>query len=356
MRIIAFTKYDREAASTRQRFLQYGPALAAAGIALDHRPLLSSAYVRSLATHEGFSRVEIARRYAARLSDLLAPRRPGDIFWVHAELFPFLPSAVERLVFRPGAPVVYDWDDAVFVPYQEHRRALVRGVLGRKFEHVLGKAAAVTCGNAYLRDYCARFCERSMIVPTVVDTDVYRPAERGEGPLTLGWIGSPSTWVNVRPLLPTLARFCHEHGARFRAIGAGKVAAGDASEGLELADWAEATEVSEVQRFDIGIMPLIDGPFQRGKSGYKLIQYMACGLPTIASPIGVNRQIVTHGETGLIASSADQWTEALTGLAGDAALRRQMGQAGRARAVESYSLASQAPRLVDLFRSVAGSG
>ena len=353
MRIVAFTKYDREAASTRQRFVQYTSALADAGMRLDVRPLLSNAYVRSLATHEPVSRTEVAAAYWERLRDVLF-RRDADVIWVHAELFPFLPSSVERLVFRSGAPVVYDWDDATFVPYQHHRNPIVRGLLGRKFEPILSRAAAVTCGNAYLRDYCSRFCDRSIVVPTVVDTDVYRPIEKAQGPLTLGWIGSPTTWGNVRPLLPTIERFCREHGARFRAVGAGKAAAADSFEGLELVDWTEASEVAEVQGFDIGIMPLIDAPFERGKSGYKLIQYMACGLPTVASPVGVNTEIVTHGQTGFLASDASEWANSLGRLAADADLRRSMGRGGRDRAIASYSLASQAPRMVELFREISG--
>jgi glycosyltransferase involved in cell wall biosynthesis len=353
MRIVAFTKYDREAASTRQRFLQYAPAFADAGMHLDVRPLLSNAYVRSLATHEPVSRTEVAATYWKRFRDVMA-ERDADAVWVHAELFPFLPSTVEQLVFRSGVPVVYDWDDATFVPYRHHRNPIVRLLLGRKFEHILSRAAAVTCGNAYLRDYCSGFCERSIIVPTVVDTDMYRPIEKGPGPVTLGWIGSPTTWVNVRPLLPTLERFCRDHGARFRAVGAGKAAASDSFPGLELADWTEASEVAEVQGFDIGIMPLIDAPFERGKSGYKLIQYMACGLPTVASPVGVNTEIVTHGATGFLATDASDWLHFLGRLASDGDLRRSMGRAGRDRAIASYSLASQAPRLVSLFREVSG--
>jgi glycosyltransferase involved in cell wall biosynthesis len=353
MRIIAYTKYDREAASTRQRFLQYAPALASAGIELEHRPLLGNEYVRSLATDQRFSRWEVAKGYAGRLRELLVSRRAGDVLWVHAELFPYLPASVERLVFRTGVPVVYDWDDATFIPYQRHGNHLVRELLGHKFEQVLSSAAAATCGNAYLRDYCGRFCDRSLVVPTVVDTDVYRPIEKDGAPLTLGWIGSPSTWANVRPLLPTIDRFCHKHGASFRAVGAGKAAQHDRFEGLELVDWSEVTEVGEVQRFDIGIMPLIDAPFERGKSGYKLIQYMACGLATVASPVGVNSEIVRDGESGFLVNHPGEWALALTRLASDAALRRRMGAVGRSRAVAHYSLASQAPVLVELFRSLS---
>lgn len=349
MKLIAFTKYDREAASTRQRLLQYLPSLAAAGIEVDYRPLLSDSYVRSLAGKGQVSKSAIAAAYGCRLLDVL--RRPdADLLWVYAELFPWLPAGFERIVRRHGIPIVYDFDDAFFIPYDEHRRSLVRRLLGDKLRPLIEGAAACTCGNDYLRDYAARWCRDSIVVPTVVDTDVYRPAEPPSPPPVIGWIGSPTTWANVRPLLPLLARLHHDTGARIRAVGAGRAADQDRFDGLDLVEWSEEGEVAEVQQFNIGIMPLIDAAFQRGKSGYKLVQYMACGLPTVASPVGVNSSIVLNRTTGFLASAEANWEEALRQLLADANLRTRLGAAGRARAVEHYSLASQAPRLIELFK------
>jgi len=352
MKILALTKYDREAASTRQRLLQFLPAFARAGIEVEYRPLLDDAYVRSLTGAGGRSRLAILRAYAARLA-LLLKRPDADLLWVYAETFPWLPGRFERLVHRWRIPVVYDFDDAFFVPYDNHRRPLARRLLGGKLEPLIAGAAACTCGNAYLRDYAQRWCERSMIVPTVVDTERYLPQAPSAGPLVIGWIGSPTTWANVRPLLPLLQRLHHETGVRIRAVGAGRAAERDRFEGLDLVEWSEATEIAEVQAFSIGIMPLIDAAFQRGKSGYKLIQYMACGLPTVASPVGVNRDIVTEGSTGFLATGEAEWESALRRLIADAPLRQEMGSAGRERAVADYSLASQAPRLVALFSELA---
>ena len=352
MKLLAFTKYDREAASTRVRLLQYVPALAAAGIEVEQRSLLGNDYVRSLAGGAPASRLAIARAYARRLRDII--RQPdADVLWVYAELLPWLPAGFERLLLRHRVPVVYDWDDAFFVPYDEHRSPLVRRFLGGKLNPLLRGAASVTCGNGYLRDHAARFNSHTLVVPTVVDTDRYVPTSGAQdGVPVIGWIGSPTTWANVRPLLPSLKRLHDELGVRIRAVGAGAAAAADSFDGLELVDWSEAREIAEVQGFTIGIMPLIDAAFQRGKSGYKLVQYMACGLPTVASPVGVNSEIVTQSETGLLATGEAEWEAALRRLLGDAGMRAGMGQAGRARAVADYSLASQAPRLIELVRSL----
>jgi len=352
MKVIAYTKYDREAASTRQRLLQYLPAFAAAGITVEYRPLLSDHYVRSLASGERPSRPDIARAYAQRWRELRAPHR-ADLVWVYAELFPWLPAGGERLAFRPGLPVVYDMDDAFFIPYDTERRVPLRQLLRNKLQPLIRGASACTCGNAYLADYARPLCPRTLIVPTVVDTDRYVPAARQQQrPLTIGWIGSPSTWPQLGPLLPLLAELSARGGIRVKVIGAGAGAGQGSFPGLHLVPWSEATEIADVQSMDIGIMPLTDDPFVRGKSGYKLIQYMACGLPVIASPVGVNSTIVQHGINGFLATGTDEWRAALQQLIGDAELRRSMGEAGRSRAVERYSLASQAPRLIDLFQSL----
>jgi glycosyltransferase involved in cell wall biosynthesis len=353
VRVLAFTKYGREAASTRQRLLQYLPGLEDAGIAVHWRPLLSDSYVRSLAGNGKASRLEIGSAYIRRMWQI-GEANGYDVIWIYAELFPWLPAGFERLAALFRRPIVYDWDDAFFVPYDEAPRPAVRRLLGGKLRPLMQAAAACTCGNAYLEAYASRFCRRTLVVPTVVDTDAYRPlASPPNAPLTIGWIGSPSTWDNVRPLLPLLADLARTRGVRVRIIGAGRGALADRFEGADFIDWSEDREIAEVQAMDIGVMPLIDAPFQRGKSGYKLVQYMACGLPVVASPVGVNSHIVEEGSSGFLARGEGEWRTALERLIEDAALRRRMGEAGRARAVAEFSLASQLPRLASLFRSIA---
>ena len=351
MRVAAFTRYGRRAASTRQRFLQYLPALKSAGIEVDHHALLDDDYVAGLVSGEPYPRGKVARAYARRLGELAAARS-ADVYWVYVELLPFVPAAVERLASL-GRPVVYDFDDAFFHKYDQSGSGLVRAVLGDKHARLLSHAAACCCGNAYLRDFAIRYCPNSIILPTVVDTAIYRPAPRPhEERLTIGWIGSPSTWVGVRPILPLLAELCAETGARFLAVGAGRQGEADRFAGMETREWSEATEVADVQGMNIGIMPLLDRDFERGKSGYKLIQYMACGLPVVASRIGVNAEIVEPGVNGFLASSVEEWRQGLMRLLADAKLRRRLGAEGRSRAETSFSLASQQGKLVRLFHSL----
>lgn len=357
MRVVAFTKYGAEAASTRQRLLQYMPALRDAGIVVEWHPLLGDDYVRGLAGAARPSRAAIAGSYAERVLQLVRARK-ADLLWIYAELFPYLPAAFERLAFAARVPVVYDFDDAFFHQYDAARHPLVRRMLAGKLEPLLRGATVCVCGNAYLRNYADRFCDRTVILPTVVDTDAYRPAQlpaepsgKPAGPLAIGWIGTPSTWAYVQPILPLLAELAAERGIRVRVVGAGAAADADRFDGLDLIDWREDSEIVEVQRMDIGIMPLPDEAWARGKSGYKLVQYMACSLPVVASPVGVNAEIVIEGETGFLVRTLAEWRSALAGLIDDALLRRRMGEKGRARAEARYSLRYCAPQMVALFRT-----
>lgn len=353
MRILALTKYGPLAASTRQRFLQYRPYLEANGVTLDVEPLLGEGRLAQMgggtdARGEGL--FGLARLYRNRFANLRRAR-DYDLLWVQYELFPYLPGLFERLAGMARVPVVVDYDDAIFHNYDRHRRPLARALLGRKLEPLLKRAAACICGNAYLLDYAQRFCPGSVLIPTVLDTDHYAPPSMPPPALRVGWIGTPTNWQNVEPLLPAMLPAIQRHGAVLRAIGAG--AAARPAPGLELADWREAEELAELQAMSVGIMPLLDEPFQRGKCGYKLIQYMACGVPVVASPVGVNAEIVGDRSSGLLADSADQWVAALDRLLSDPALRVTMGAAGRATAVEKFSLAAHQPRLLRTLMDAA---
>ncbi|HEU0098288.1 MAG TPA: glycosyltransferase family 4 protein [Allosphingosinicella sp.] len=354
MKVLAFLKYGTLAASTRQRLVQYEPSLAEAGIEVEYLPLLDNEHLRRLAAGRRASPAASARRYLDRMYQLLT-RRDFDLLWVHCELFPYLPGLFERLAAATGKPIVFDYDDAIFHMYDASGNRVVRALLGRKLEPLLKRASLCCCGNRYLLDYASRFSPDTMLLPTVVDTRIYLPAEARapSAPVTIGWIGSPSTWPYVRPLLPLLRELAETRGVRTRIVGAGPGARDDAFPGLDLVEWSEAGEVDEVRAMDIGIMPLPDDIWARGKCGYKLIQYMACALPVVASPVGVNCEIIAPGANGFLAGGEEEWRDALLRLIGDAGLRRAYGTAGRARVEALYSLQVHAPRLVEALQSLA---
>lgn len=351
IKVLALAKYGDRAASTRQRLLQYAPFLAERGVSVDLHPLLDNGYLAALMDGRGNSKVLIARDYARRLLQI-ATIRDYDVIWVQYELFPYLPVIDRLLTIVCDRPIVYDIDDAIFHMYDAHRIRPIRWLLKGKLNPLIRRAAVCLCGNAYLLDYVRSAGGTGIVVPTVVDTDLVRPlVERPDRPLTIGWIGSPSTWRYVEPLLATLLPAMARLNARFRVVGAGPAARGIA--GIDAVDWNESTEVAELQSMDIGLMPLPDEPWARGKCGYKLIQYMACGLPTIASPVGVNSALVEHGYDGYLARTQTDWVGLLETLAGDADLRRQMGDRGRRKVVASYSLRSQQLTVLTALRAAA---
>jgi len=215
----------------------------------------------------------------------------------------------------------------------------------------------VVVGNQYLADRAERAGARRIeYLPSVVDLDRYSvtsPADNGM--LTIGWIGSPTSADYIRQVLPALEAVSKKLPVRFLFVGPGSVRFGELP--AEIRDWAEDTEVEQIQRFDIGIMPLPDNPITMGKSGYKLVQYLACGRPAVASPVGVSSTILSHGVDGFLARDSEQWIDSLTRLSLDRRLRRSMGEAGRAKVATQYSVQVTAPRLAEMMRqSALGSG
>ncbi|OOY27831.1 group 1 glycosyl transferase [Thioclava sp. L04-15] len=355
LKVAKLTKYGPLAAATRQRFDQYDTVLADLDCKTVAWPLLEDAYLKRLYAGEGHDRGYLARRYADRLRQLVR-HQEIDLLWVQYELFPFLPGLMERAVRLAGVPVVYDFDDAIFHNYDLNRRTAVRAMLGRKLHGAIGASDCVFAGNEYLAAYARPHCRDVQIVPTVLDAAVYKPISpptaAADSASVIGWIGTPSTWSEYMvPMQSMLAAAAHRRRARILAVGAAKDAQADPA--FELRPWREEAEVSDIQEMDIGIMPLTDTPWARGKCGYKLIQYMACGLPVIASPVGVNAEIVEHGVNGFLASNEAEWREALDALLTDSNLRARMGAAGRKKVEDQYSLQVWGPRVAQMLRDVA---
>ena len=353
MKLLILSRYGRQGASSRLRMMQYIPTLEAAGFKVETAPFFDDAYLTAL--YGGNGRAAAIPKYYLRRA-MQARRRPRpDLIWLEKEVFPWLPWGLERKLLPRGIPIVADYDDAVFHRYDLHARRAVRTVLGQKIDHVMAHAGAVTAGNAYLADRAnAAGARHICTVPTVVDTTSYamKGPHASDDTVRVGWIGTPGTWEEcVAPFLPVLEGIMTEAAARLCAVGAGQAAAG--ANTVEVLEWSEDAEVALIQGMDIGVMPLPDTPWMRGKCGYKLIQYMACGLPVVASPVGVNAEMVEHGVNGFLAMTNDEWRDALTTLARDPALRRRMGRAGREKVEREYSLQVQGPRVAQLLRDVA---
>jgi glycosyltransferase involved in cell wall biosynthesis len=357
VKVLALTKYGRLGASSRMRSLQYLPWLQQAGMQATVQTLLSDDQLQARYHRGAYGFAQLLQAYADRLHTLLQ-RRSFDVVWIEKEALPWWPLWLERALLS-GVPYVLDFDDAIFHNYDRHAKAWVRQVYGRRLDGLMAGAALVVCGNQYLaqraRDAGARQVE---VLPTAIDLDRYpfrqeaptgfsTPAE----PSRIVWIGSPSTVRYLQLLSGPLQTLAKQQSFVLRVIGGGVIDIPGVQ--IEVVPWTEDSEVKNINACDVGVMPLLDSPWEQGKCGYKLIQYMACGLPVVASSVGVNSEIVESGVNGFLADTPDEWVVTLGRLLGDQAFSRQMGLAGRQRVERLYCIQKTGPKLSELLRAVA---
>ncbi|MGZ8186896.1 MAG: glycosyltransferase family 4 protein [Methylobacter sp.] len=351
--LLILSRYARLGASSRLRFYQFVSCLESSGFRINIEPLLDNEYITNLYAGRRTRFINIVKTYFSRLLCIKSSAH-FNIVWVEKELLPWLPAWLELNLLPQHISLVVDYDDAIFHQYDQHKSALVRWLLGNKIDSIMRRANLVIAGNSYLADRARQAGARRVeILPTVVDTTRYSVfSQLDSKQIIIGWIGSPATVHYLRLIAPALQEIGKLRNIGFVAVGANA----SQLEGLPIdaVQWTEESEVEQIQHFDIGIMPLPDEPFARGKCGYKLIQCMACGKPVVASPIGANAEIVRDGVEGFLASSQADWVAMLTRLIDDSSLRISMGSAGRTRVENVYSLNAAAVKLELLLRSVSG--
>lgn len=348
MRVLGLALYGDLAASTRYRLGQYVPHLAARGIELSVHSLLDNNYLKQTFAGKRKPLLSMLKGGAARMRTLLAQKQ-YDAVMLHCELFPLLPGPLEALSLR--VPYLYDFDDAFYLRYTATSGlGRFRSLLGTKFDHVMKHAAAVTAGNNTLASYAKAFNQNTQLLPTVVDTSRYLPKLRSKGrEFVIGWIGSPSTAPYLEMVHAPLSRLGQEGPVRLVVIGG--YCADIPNVSVEHREWAEGEEVGAINEFDVGIMPLPDDAWARGKCAFKLIQYLACGVPAVASPVGANSDVV-GADAGMLASGSDEWYVALRRLRDDPECAAEMGRVGRKRVEACYSLDVTAPILANVLLSI----
>ncbi|WP_417522038.1 glycosyltransferase family 4 protein [Marinobacter sp.] len=353
MKVLLLSKYPRMGASSRLRSLQYLPALADEGIEVTVSSLFDDEYLRELYEKGRRSKVRSAILYLKRLAVLLTVFR-YDVVWIEKEIFPYFPAIFERLLSLVGVKYVVDYDDAIFHNYDLAGNRWIRTLLGRKIDTVMSHAVCVIAGNDYLADRARTAgAKRVEVIPTVVDhTRYFQAAHSGVEQLVIGWIGSPSTQGYVVDIQDALRAVFDKTGARLMLVGATNDITDElAGIPVEVVAWSEELEAEYIAKMDVGIMPLVGGPWEKGKCGYKLIQYMASGVPVVASPVGVNVEIVDGCGCGRLAQSTDEWAASLMDVLTDHKVRGEFGCAGRQAVENRYSLQRQAPVLAAILKS-----
>jgi hypothetical protein len=305
-----------------------------------HRRAGRAGQLRYFATH--------AARYAERSLSVSAALRRAEVVFVQRGLYPMGPSLVARPILRFEGRVAFDLDDAVFTtkPFLADRDAFTRWLYGpQQARALLERADAIIVSSAELAAALPPGLPAPTVLPTVPDPQRYQLAtHQSVQPAVIGWAGTVGNIQYLEPLRPVFERLARRGLARLEVVSS-QPWDGPAS----FHEWTLDGESELFQRFAVGIMPLPDTPYTRAKAGFKLLQYMAAGLPVVASPVGINRDLVNQSGAGFLASSVGEWEEALDTLSRDVELRRTLGLRGRSFIERYADLGEQANVLTQLL-------
>ncbi|HEX7014883.1 MAG TPA: glycosyltransferase family 4 protein [Cyclobacteriaceae bacterium] len=358
MKILFLIPYPPgESPSQRFRFEQYLSLLKDRGHTLRLTPFLPPHRWR-LFYQRGHTVARIGmivRGFLQRLGLLLSAAQYDRIF-IHREAAPIGPPIIEWFLAKVlGKKIIYDFDDAIWLTDKESEASLERILRWRtKISSICRWSHRVSCGNEYLREYAHRFNPNAVLNPTTIDTEgLHNPSRLrvpGKPPdrLVIGWTGSHSTLKYLYLLNDALVRVQQKFPATVLLVIADRPPELNLP-GVMFRKWSTETEISDLMMTDIGIMPLPDDEWSKGKCGFKALQYMALGIPAVASAVGVNATIIRHMENGCLCSTDDEWVEVLEMLIANADLRQRVGSAGRQTVIEHYSVSSNSSTFLSLF-------
>lgn len=341
-KILILTRYGNLGASSRVRMYQYLPFLEKE-TNFTISPFFSNTIIDDLYRHKKRNYFLILLAYIKRML-ILFKSSSYDIIWIEKELFPYLPGFFESL-FLSNKKYFLDYDDAIFHNYDMHPNVVIRTLLKNKLKLLISNANHIFVGNSYLYDYVVKWNSKVTYLFSVVDEKRYIPIPAIKNKIfTIGWIGSPSTSKYLDPIINYLNEITDHYEFCLTTIGASTIY--NAKFNICQYNWTLEDEVIQINSFDIGIMPLVNTPWENGKCGFKLIQYMACGVPVIASPVGINSQIVTN-EVGFLANCKEDWIKYISVFIENKILREEMGIKSRIRIENDFSFNSN----VNIFKN-----
>ncbi|MGD0060995.1 MAG: glycosyltransferase family 4 protein [Verrucomicrobiia bacterium] len=345
MKVLFLTQTGELGPSSRYRVYQLLPELQKLGVQCDVSPAIDDALYRRLYLGSSGRTSRAAafsaawrqrRRDLARINDF-------DVVFVQKGVFPGLYSGFEKKL-AARKPLVFDFDDAIWLPRVGGSRVLQSLHREAAVQDVLRCARAVIAGNDFLAEYASRFNKTVTVVPSSISLEDYPHAPDSN---LVGWIGSRTTLPYLKPLKPAFDAL----GITPRIIASGNPV--QLGFDIEFRPWQLETELAELSQLGIGIAPLLDTPWERGKCGVKILQYMACGIPVVASPVGVNSKIVLHGVNGLLATHIEDWAPAIHSLITDPKLRQRLGAAGRQTVEKRFRVQRAAEAVNSVLRSLA---
>ena len=361
VKVLFVVPYPTEAPSNRLRVEQYFPYLEQHGVEPILRPFMSSD-LYNIRHAPGSMIRKVASLGFSTMSRFLDIRRAAnaDVIFVHREAFPVGGPFIEEKLAAVGPPLVFDFDDAIYLLNTGLTSRTV-GLLKRpsKTARIVNLATTVIAGNENLKAYASAYNRNIVVIPTPVDTSYFAPARPSaagsDRKVVIGWMGSNTTAPYLKMVRDALAEVARRYPeVEIQAIGGSYVPS--VSPSLTVRRWSLEHELSDLHGFDIGIMPMPDTEWTRGKCGFKALLYMACAVQPVCSPVGMTTDIVQDGVTGLLATTTEEWIEKLSLLVENPTLRRQMGAAGRQTVEEKYSLSTHAPRFLESLERTAAIG
>ncbi|MDW8015380.1 MAG: glycosyltransferase family 4 protein [Bacteroidia bacterium] len=340
----------------RFRIEQYLPFLREAGYTIEWKAFLSTqAYERFLDSQTGLvaKSLLISGAFLRAFWQALF-RGKWDGIYLYREATLLGTSLIERLWMR-RLPVVLDFDDAIWIKdVSQANKAFARLKSSRKVITLIKRAQLVTVCNTFLSAYVQQYHKRVRIIPTTIDTDLYRPKGLdSEAPVVIGWSGSATTTAHLRTIEPALRQLYEKYGSAIRFLFIGT--AGYAPPfPAQLLPWRPETEVRDLQAITIGLMPLPQDEWSRGKCALKALQYMALGIPPVVSPVGMNTEVIQEGVNGLFARTPEEWVEKLSYLIENPEVRQRLGQAARATVEAHYSVKANRAKYLEVFETAFG--
>jgi len=358
MKILFLIPYPvGESPSQRFRFEQYFDALAASGHTFRIHTFFSAAGWNVLYS-KGNSLgkiLAVAAGFLRRLRTLLS-LGSFDIVFIHREAAPFGPPVFEFLITRVfGKKVIYDFDDAIWMTDKPSEGSFDRMIRWRsKVGTICRWSYKVSCGNEFLCNYASTFNANVVLNPTTIDTGYHKPMPKPAGqPVVVGWTGSHSTLKYLDEIIPALEILDNKFPSITFLVIANSKASIPSLRSVRNITWKKETEIQDLAKIDIGVMPLPNDEWSKGKCGFKALQYMAMEIPAIVSPVGVNSTIIDDDHNGMICTTTEQWVSALEKLVADAQLRKALGIEGRKKVIASYSVLSNTSNFLSMFERSA---
>jgi len=352
MRILFWVPYPTEGASNRYRIEQYSPYLQQAGIKYSLHCFWANSGFKAL--------YKSGRRFAKcyyfilgsmlRILDLLQIWR-YDLVVIHREAYPIGGAFFETLLAVLKKPFIFDFDDAIFLPASSSSNNFIgRYKRPDKVAKIIKMSRHVIAGNRYLADFALQYNRSVSVIPTPIDTNKYYSEKiKSSDSLIIGWIGSVTTLSFLNKMESVFTKILDKFpNIKFQIVGGEFSIKG--VPGVMSKPWSLNDELEDLKSFDIGIMPMPDNEWTKGKCGFKAILYMSMGIPCVCSPVGMNMEIISNGVNGFLAKTEQEWVDKLSLLIEDLNLRKTIGREARKTVEQRYSLNHNAPKYLDVLK------